>query len=82
MGRPSSPRLYALDFTDMHQPGSLKAEVLERMTMDRNIPLTWAMMLLYSPWPPQRVRLRAMEIVAASLPPGSPVLPPIGRFRT
>jgi hypothetical protein len=40
------------------------------------------MMLLYSAWPPQRVRLRAMEIVAASLPPGSPVLSPIGRFRT
>jgi hypothetical protein len=40
------------------------------------------MMLLYSDWPPQRMRLRAMEIVAASLPPGSPVLPPIVRFKT
>jgi hypothetical protein len=40
MGRPSNPRLYALDFTDVHQPCYLKAELLERMTMDKNIPPT------------------------------------------
>jgi DNA-binding NarL/FixJ family response regulator len=61
--------LYALDFTDIHDGTHLDAERLDRMTMDRNIPSTWAMMILYSDWPPQRVRVRAMEIVAASLPP-------------
>jgi hypothetical protein len=65
---PRNPRLYALDFTDVDQR-YVKAEVLERMTMDKNIPPTWAMMLLWSEWPPQRVRHRAMEIIAASLPP-------------
>jgi hypothetical protein len=69
MDSPSGPQLYALDFRDMHRPSYLKAEVLDRMTMDKNIPPTWAMMLLFSDWPPQRVRLRAMEIIAASLPP-------------
>jgi DNA-binding CsgD family transcriptional regulator len=68
---PSSniPRLYALDFTDVRDGTQIDAERLDRMTMDKNIPPTWAMMLLYSLWAPQRVRLRAMEIIAASLPP-------------
>jgi hypothetical protein len=48
MDRASSPQLYALDFTDVYRPCYLKAEALERMTMDKNIPPTWAMMLLYS----------------------------------
>jgi Bacterial regulatory proteins, luxR family len=68
MGRASTPRLYALDFTEVPDDTQIDAERLDRMTMDRNIPPTWAMMLLYSDWPPQRVRARAMEIVAASLP--------------
>jgi hypothetical protein len=69
MVRSSTPCLYALDFTDIRGGTYLDAERLDRMTMDRNIPPTWAMMLLYSDWPPQRVRVRAMEIVAVSLPP-------------
>jgi hypothetical protein len=69
MRRASTPRLYALDFTEVPDDTQIDAERLDRMTMDRNIPPTWAMMLLYSSWAPQRVRVRAAEIVAASLPP-------------
>jgi len=69
MGRANTPRLYALDFTAVPDDTQIDAERLDRMTMDKNILPTWAMMLVYSSWAPQRVRVRAMEIVASSLPP-------------
>jgi hypothetical protein len=38
MARSSTPRLYALDFTDFHDGTQIDVERLGRMTMDRNIP--------------------------------------------
>src|SRR6266850_4339068 len=69
MPSPGTPRLYSLDFRNVDEWTHLDAERLDRMTMAKDIPPIWAMMLLLSEWPPQRVLLRAMHIVAASLPP-------------
>jgi DNA-binding CsgD family transcriptional regulator len=59
---------YPFDFTDLDREHP-SAELLDRMAMDKVISPSSALMLLLSEWPPPRVRLRAVEIIAASLPP-------------
>ena len=46
MPSPGTPRLYSLDFSDVEDWTTPSAETLDRMTMAKDIPATWATMLL------------------------------------